>query len=60
MLKGFVPIGDNSYINEDYIDKNRTHYDSRIDKVMLFDIYGNKYTIPKGCVKNKLKVNGLK
>ena len=59
-MKGFVPIGNNSYINKDYIDNSRTHYDARIDKVMLFDVYGNKYIIPKGCVKHKLEVNGLK
>ena len=56
-MKGFVCINPNCYVNEDLIDKEKTHYDSKRDKVVVFDVYGNKYYVDKELVKGQLNVH---
>ena len=58
-MKGFIPLGNNSYINPDYIDYDRTHFEPKLKKVVLFDIYGTKFYVPQEVVKKRFKVNGL-
>ena len=58
-MKGFIPIGNDSHINIDYIDLVRTHYEPNIKKVVLFDIYGTKFYVPPQIVKGRIRVNGL-
>ena len=56
-MKGFICINPNCYVNEDLIDKDKTYYDSRKDKVVVFDVYGNKYYVDKELVKGQLNVH---
>ena len=56
-MKGFICINQNCYVNEDLIDKDKTYYDSRKDKVVVFDVYGNKYYVDKELVKGQLNVH---
>lgn len=58
-MKGFIPLGNNSYINPDYVDYERTHYEPKLERVVLFDIYGTKFYIPPQVVKKRFTVNGL-
>lgn len=53
-MKGFVNIGKDSYVNIDFIDKEKSHYDPQIKKYVVFDIYGTKYLVDKSLVKGKL------
>lgn len=53
-MKGFICLGNNSYVNLDFVDKGKSHYDKEIDKFVLVDIYGNEYRIEKRFAKNKL------
>lgn len=53
-MKGFVCIAQGCYVNQDLIDKEKTYYDVRLDKVVLFDIYGNKYLVSKDLYKGKI------
>lgn len=55
-MKGFVCINPNCYVNADLIDKEKTHYDSKRDKVVVFDIYGNSYFVDKELVRDLIKV----
>ena len=52
-MKGFVCIAQGVYVNKDLIDNEKTHYDSSRDKVVVFDIYGNKYLVEKDLIKVK-------
>ena len=52
-MKGFVCIAQGVYVNKDLIDNEKTHYDASRDKVVVFDIYGNKYFVEKGLIKVK-------
>ena len=53
-MKGFISISKDNYINIDFVDKSKSHYEPNIDKFILFDIYGNKFIIDKKLVKGKL------
>ena len=53
-MKGFVCIAQGCYINKDLIDKEKTYYDVRQDRVILFDIYGNKYLVSKDLYDGKI------
>ena len=55
-MKGFVCINTNCYVNEDLIDKEKTHDDSKRDKVVVCDIYGNQYFVDKDLVRDLIKV----
>ena len=52
-MKGFVCIAQGVYVNKDLIDNEKTHYDASRDKVVVFDIYGNKYFVEKDLIKVK-------
>ena len=52
-MKGFVCIAQGVYVNKDLIDNEKTHYDSSRDKVVVIDIYGNKYLVEKDLIKVK-------
>ena len=57
MHKGFISLGSKgNTINIDCIDKEKTYYDTRIEKVALIDEYGNRFNIDPKLVTNKLKV----
>ena len=53
-MKGFVNIGKDAYVNIDFIDKEKSHYDAQLDKYVVFDIYGTKYLVDRKLVKGKL------
>ena len=53
-MKGFVCIAQGCYINKDLIDKEKTYYDVIQDRVILFDIYGNKYLVSKDLYDGKI------
>lgn len=55
-MKGFVCIAQGCYVNKDLIDKEKTHYDSSRDKVIVSDIYGNNYFVDKELVRDLIKV----
>ena len=52
-MKGFVCIAQGVYVNKDLIDNEKTHYDASRDKVVVCDIYGNKYFVEKCLIKVK-------
>ena len=53
-MKGFINIGKDAYVNIDFIDKEKSHYDPNIDKYVIFDIYGTRYLVDKKLVKDKI------
>ena len=55
-MKGFVCIAQGCYVNKDLIDKEKTQYDSKRDKVIVCDIYGNNYFVDKELVRDLIKV----
>lgn len=59
-MKGFVCIAQGCYVNEDLIDKEKTHYDNQKDKVVLYDFCGNQYFVDKGLNKIKKTKNDKK
>jgi hypothetical protein len=57
MQKGFISLGsEGNTINIDCVDKEKTYYDTRINKVALIDKFGNRFNIDPKLVVNKMKV----
>lgn len=55
--KGFISLGsEGSMINIDCIDKEKTYYDPRINKVAIIDKFGNRFNVNPKLVINKMKV----
>ena len=52
-MRGFICISPSCYINEKLVDKEKTHYDQKKDKVVVCDIYGNTYYVDKELIKVK-------
>ena len=55
-MRGFVCIAQGCFVNEDLIDKDKSHYDPKTDKVVVCDYYGNTYLVDKTLIKGKIKV----
>lgn len=56
MPKGFIPIKD-GWINISCINQEKCYYDKKINKVVIFDKFNNKYCIDKKAIKGKLEIN---
>lgn len=55
--KGFISLGTTgNTINIDCIDKEKTYYDSRINKIALIDKFGNRFNVNPNLVIKKMKV----
>lgn len=55
--RGFISLGtQGNAINIDCIDKEKTYYDTRINKVALIDKFGNRFNVDPKLVINKMKV----
>lgn len=55
--RGFISLGtQGNAINIDYIDKEKTYYDTRINKVALIDKFGNRFNVDPKLVIKKMKV----
>ena len=54
-MKGFVCIAQGCYVKKELIDIEKTHYDSKRDKVVISDIYGNNYFVDKELVKDLIR-----
>lgn len=52
-MKGFVCIAPGCYVNKDLIDKNKSYFDAKVDKWVIYDIYGTKYLVEKDLIKSK-------
>lgn len=55
--KGFMSLGsEGNTINISYIDKEKTYFDPRINKVAVIDRFGNRFNVNPKLVINKMKV----
>ena len=52
-MKGFVCIAPNCFVNKCLIDKEKTYFDTKKDKVVIYDIYGTQYFVDKDLIKVK-------
>lgn len=53
--KGFISLGSpNSWINIDFVDKEKTYLDKRINKVAIIDVHGCRFNVDPKLVDGKI------
>lgn len=53
--KGFISLGaEGNWLNIDYIDQNKSYFDTRFNKVAVIDIYGGRFNVDPKLVRGKI------